>query len=143
MTLLEQYIDELSKDVEIDEFTLKECQMKLPAIKHKWVGRVVRHKKDLYRAFGERRELVKTVVAKIKDSQEYAMTTPAAEKLAAKHEPVQKLDDKIKDLELVIEFLDKCEKIFHSMSFDIKNLVEIIKLSLIHISEPTRPERIW
>ena len=131
MSLLEQYIDELSKDVEIDEFTLKECQMKLPAIKHKWVGRLVRHKKDLHRSFAERRELVKTVVAKIKDSQEYAMTTPAAEKLAAKHEPVQKLDDKIKDLELVIEFLDKCEKIFHSMSFDIKNLVEIIKMETL------------
>ena len=131
MSLLEQYIDELSKDVEIDEFTLKECQMKLPAIKHKWVGRLVRHKKDLHRSLGERRELVKKVVIKIKDTQEYAMTTPAAEKLAAKHEPVIKLDDTIKDLELVIELLDKCEKIFHSMSFDIKNLVEIIKMETL------------
>lgn len=131
MSLLEQYIDELTKDVEIDEFSLKECQMKLPAIKHKWVGRLVRHKKDLYRAQGERREMVKVVVEKIKDAQEFAMTTPAAEKLAAKHEPIIKIDDQIKDLELVIEFLDKCEKIFHSMSFDIKNLVEIIKMETL------------
>ena len=131
MSLLEQYIDELTKDVEIDEFSLKECQMKLPAVKHKWVGRLIRHKRDLYKAHSERRELVKTVVEKIKDAQEYAMTTPAAEKLAAKHEPVVKIDDNIRDLELVIEFLDKCEKIFHSMSFDIKNLVEIIKMETL------------
>jgi hypothetical protein len=131
MSLLEQYIDELTKDVEIDEFSLKECQMKLPAIKHKWVGRLIRHKRDLHRAHGSRRELVKVVVEKIKDSQEFAMTTPAAEKLAAKHEPIIKIDDDIRDLELVIEFLDKCEKIFHSMSFDIKNLVEIIKMETL------------
>ena len=31
-------------DVEIDEFNIKETQMKLPALKHKWVGRLIRHK---------------------------------------------------------------------------------------------------
>jgi hypothetical protein len=131
MQLLEQYIDELSKDVEIDEFSLKECQMKLPAIKHKWVGRLIRHKKELYNLNSERNKVVKTLVDKIKSSGEYAMTTPAAEKLAVKHDKIISLDSDIRDVELVVEFLDKCEKIFHSMSFDIKNLVEIIKLETL------------
>lgn len=131
MSLLEQYITELAKDVEIDDFSLKESQMKLPAIKHKWVGRLVRHKKELHQIHSEKRITIKTLVEKIKSSSEYAMTTPAAEKLAMKHDKVIEFDEKIRDMDLVVELLDKCDKIFHSMSFDIKNLIEIIKLETL------------
>ena len=44
MNLLESYIDELSTDVQIDEFNMKDIQMKLPSIKHKWTGRLMRAK---------------------------------------------------------------------------------------------------
>ena len=131
MSLLEQYITELAKDVEIDDFSLKESQMKLPAIKHKWVGRLIRHKQDLYNIQSERQTAVKSLVTKIKSSGEYTMTTPAAEKLAMKHDKVLLFDTKIREMELVVELLDKCDKIFHSMSFDIKNLIEIIKLETL------------
>lgn len=131
MSLLEQYITELAKDVEIDDFSLKESQMKLPAIKHKWVGRLIRHKKDLFKIQSDRRTLVKSLVDKIKTSSEYAMTTPAAEKLAEKHDKVIEFDEKLREMDLVVELLEKCDKIFHSMSFDIKNLIEIIKLETL------------
>ena len=42
MELLEQYIKEMGVDVELDEFNLKDVQLKLPALKHKWVGRLDR-----------------------------------------------------------------------------------------------------
>ena len=123
---LEKYIDELTKDVEIDEFALKECQMKLPALKHKWVGRLVRHKKELYNLQKKRRVTLNTIADKVRDSSEIQLTRPAAEKIAEKHTDMIKIDDEIKDIELVVELLDKCERIFSSMSFDMKNLVEII-----------------
>lgn len=129
--LLEKYIDELSKDVEVDEFALKECQMKLPALKHKWVGRLVRHKKELYKMNRDRNILVNSVADKIQDTSEIQITKPAAINLAAKHKDVIDIDDKIKDVELVVELLDKCERIFSSMSFDLKNLVEIIKMETL------------
>lgn len=131
MSLLEQYIDELSKDVHVDEFSLKECQMRLPAIKHKWVGRLIRHKSELFKLNSDKDKLLSDVVKKIQSTQEYAMTIPAAEKLAIKHEWIKSINSKIRDVELIIEFLDKCEKIFHGMSFDIKNLVEIIKMETL------------
>ena len=128
---LEKYIDELSKDIEIDEFALKECQMKLPALKHKWVGRLVRHKRDLYKLQKQRRECVSKISDKVRDSSEIQLTRPAADKIAEKHNDIIKLDDEIRDIELVIELLDKCERIFSSMSFDMKNLVEIIKMETL------------
>ena len=131
MSLLDEYIEEMSADVEVDEFRLKEAQMKLPAIKHKWVGRLVRHKRDIIGVQVERRALVKTLVDKIQATAEYKITIPAAEKLAYKHEEVSVFSDRIKDLELVIEFLEKCDRIFNSMTYDIKNLVEIIKMETL------------
>ena len=128
---LERYIDELSKDIAIDEFALKECQMKLPALKHKWVGRLVRHKRDLYKLQKQRRESVSKISDKVRDSSEIQLTRPAANKIAEKHNDIQNLDDQIRDIELVIELLDKCERIFSSMSFDMKNLVEIIKMETL------------
>lgn len=128
---LERYIDELSKDIAIDEFALKECQMKLPALKHKWVGRLVRHKRDLYKLQKQRRESVSKISDKVRDSSEIQLTRPAANKIAEKHNDIRNLDDQIKDIELVIELLDKCERIFSSMSFDMKNLVEIIKMETL------------
>ena len=128
---LERYIDELSKDIAIYEFALKECQMKLPALKHKWVGRLVRHKRDLYKLQKQRRESVSKISDKVRDSSEIQLTRPAANKIAEKHNDIRNLDDQIKDIELVIELLDKCERIFSSMSFDMKNLVEIIKMETL------------
>ena len=37
MSNLEDYLKEMEKDVIFDDFTIKETQMKLPAIKHKCV----------------------------------------------------------------------------------------------------------
>ena len=42
MEQLEQYIKEMGEDVDLDEFNLKDVQLKLPALKHKWVGRLIR-----------------------------------------------------------------------------------------------------
>jgi len=131
MSLLEQYIEEMSVDVNLDEFILKDCQMKLPGVKHKWVGRLMRTKMKLNSLYDEKRQILDTLVVKIKANSEYAMTIPAVEKLASKHESIVNINKSIQETLLAIEFLDKCEKIFHGMSFDIKNLVEIIKLETL------------
>lgn len=128
---LEKYIDELAKDVQVDEFALKECQMKLPALKHKWVGRLVRHKKDLHVLQRERYVKLSEISDKVRNASDIQLTKIAADKLAEKHKEIIEIDDKIKDIELVVELLDKCERIFSSMSFDLKNLVEIIKMETL------------
>ena len=131
MQMLEEYILEMEKDTEFDDFSIKDTQMKLPAIKHKWVGRLIRHKNDLNKARYERQDLVKSLAQKIIANSPYKITDIAAEKASYKHEEVQKLSEKIKEYELIIEFLEKTERVLSSMTYDIKNLVEIIKLETL------------
>lgn len=128
MELLEKYIKEMGEDVELNEFEMKDVQMKLPAIKHKWVGRLIRHKGDLERYQENRDKTIKVVAQEIIDTATYQVTLPSAQKAAEKHQSIRNIDENIKEQKLIIDFLEKSEKIFTSMSFDIKNIIEIMKL---------------
>jgi hypothetical protein len=128
MELLEKYIKEMGVDVELSEFEMKDVQMKLPAIKHKWIGRLVRHKGELERYQENRSTTLKNVAQEIIDTATYQVTLASAQKAAEKHKSVKRVDENIKEHKLIIDFLEKSEKIFTSMSFDIKNIIEIMKL---------------
>lgn len=128
MELLEKYIKEMGDDVELNEFELKDSQMKLPALKHKWVGRLVRHRGDVDRLQHSRDNTVKQIAQEIIDTATYQVTLQSAQKAAEKHASVKKIDESIKEHKLIVEFLEKGERIFSGMSFDIKNIIEIMKL---------------
>jgi rRNA maturation endonuclease Nob1 len=126
--LLEDYIKELENDLKIDELILKDYQLKLPGIKHKWAGRCIRHKLELNELRKKRELLKKDIVDKIQEQSPVKLAIPVIERTAEKHSDVIALDSRIKQTELVIELLEKSEKTLSSTSYDIKNLVDIIKL---------------
>jgi len=53
---------------------------------------------------------------------------PVLEKTAESAAELKDYEAKIKEVELVIELLEKSEKTFSSASYDVKNILEIIKL---------------
>lgn len=131
MEQLEQYIKEMGVDVELDEFNLKDVQLKLPALKHKWVGRLVRHKAELSRLQDNRDRTIKTLAQEVIDTATYAVNLQTAMKAAEKHQKIRDIDDKVRENKLIVEFLEKSERIFSGMSFDIKNITEIMKLETL------------
>lgn len=131
MKQLEEYIKEMGADVELDEFNLKEAQMKLPAIKHKWVGRLIRHKGDISRLNQSRDNVIKELAQEVIETATYQVTLPTAQKAAEKHSRVKNIDEQLREQKLIVEFLEKSERIFSSMSFDIKNITEIMKLETL------------
>jgi len=128
MDTLENYIIELEKDVRLDQFNIRDCQMKLPAYKHKWVGRLMRHKHEIVKLNQQKYALKKKVAEKIQSSTTYKVTKPVAEKAAANHGSIVDITHRIEELNVLIEFLEKAERILSSMTYDIKNLVEIMRL---------------
>jgi hypothetical protein len=128
MDIIEQYIIELEKDVKLDQFNIRDCQMRLPAYKHKWVGRLMRHKQEVVMLNQHKQQLRKTVVNKIQQNTTYKVSKPAAEKAAGSHDSIIDISNKIAELNVIIEFLEKSERILSSMTYDIKNLIEIMRL---------------
>tara|TARA_R110000796_G_scaffold237390_2_gene357394 strand:- start:94 stop:489 length:396 start_codon:yes stop_codon:yes gene_type:complete len=126
--ILEKYISEIEKDLEINEFNLKDSSMKTPARKHYWVSKLINHKKNLIRLKKEKDNLKKNITFQIIEESPIKVTTPTAERAALNHEKMITMSEKIKEEELVIEFLEKTEKTFSAIGFDIKNIIEIMKM---------------
>ncbi len=128
MNLLDQYIDEIEKDLQINEFNLKDSSMKTPARKHYWVSKLIRHKKNLLILKKQKDNIKREIVDKIIEESPVKITTPVAEKASYKHNKMKEISEKISNEELIIEFLEKTEKTFSAVGFDIKNIIEIMKM---------------
>jgi len=126
--ILDQYIDEIEKDLQINEFNLKDSSMKTPARKHYWVSKLIRHKKNLLSLRQQRDSIKRDVVQKIIEESPVKVTVPVAEKASYQHEKMKEISNKISNEELIVEFLEKTEKTFSAVGFDIKNIIEIMKM---------------
>ena len=130
-SIIEQYIKEMEQDVIFDDFSIKDTQMKLPAIKHKWIGRLIRHKQTIHELEREFEEIKTRLVSEAREKSSYNVTAPVLEKAVLKHKFLVDKRSDITQAKLVVELLEKTEKLFTSMSFDLKNLVEIIKMETL------------
>ena len=128
--LLEAYSKEFSEDCVLERATLDEKLLMIPGIKAKYVTRLYKHKK-------EKEELGKLyVVALDKAVEELTKTSqvklsrPALEKAAHSHETVQKISERIQDLSLLVDYLEKVVATISGIGYDIKNIVEWTKMEL-------------
>lgn len=131
MKIIDQYKKDIEKELQVDEFNIKDVSMKSPGRKHFWVCKLIQHKKNLLNLKAERYNLKKELVRLIQKESPVKLTLPVAEKTAYTHEKMIELQHKIDDQELVIEFLEKTEKTYTSLSFDIKNIIEIMKMETL------------
>ena len=130
-SIIDQYNEELKKHLVIDELNIKDVQLGLPGKKHLWVGRLIRHKQEVNELKTKKHKLIQLLTKQIQEQSNVRLSVPAAEKVAWNMDSVKEINNRISDLELVIEFLEKVEKIFNGMSFDIKNIIEIQKLETL------------
>jgi hypothetical protein len=126
--VLNEYIKELENDLKIDELYLKDYSLRLPGIKHKWAGRCIRHKSEVYDLKSQKEKLKKTLKEKLIESSPVKPSLPVLEKVVESSEEIKEIDNKINQLLLAIELLEKAEKTLSSASYDLKNLIDIIKL---------------
>lgn len=131
MELLNKYIEELTQDTHLDEFNVRDMQLKLPGIKHKWAGRQVRAKIELSQMKSSRWKVINKLTDKLVEESPVTISRPTAQQKVLKHESVIEIDRKIEELDHVVTFLEKTDKTLSSMTFDIRNLVEIMKLETL------------
>lgn len=129
MSLLETYINEIVIDTTINEFNLREMQLKLPALKHKWVSRFIRHKQELQKLVKQKERSSKNLVEETIKKAPVSINTSTASisRMVENSTSIQEMNDKIEELKLILELLEKTEKIMGSCTFDFKNIIEIIK----------------
>jgi len=128
MELLKKYIEEITKDLYLDDFNIKESQMRLPAKKHFWVARLMEAKIDRNSLIRQKKQLKKEVVKKVVADSPVRISQSAAESAAERHDSISKLNNAISERDSIIEYLEKVEKIMGSMHWEIKNIIDINKM---------------
>ena len=125
METLKRYIEEVNKDLFIDDFNIKDSQMKLPSRKHFWVARLMDAKINKNKLLSKKKQHKKELVTRIISESPVKLTTQTAEAAAENTSDIEIINEKLKELDFIIEYLEKVEKIFSSMHWEIKNIIQI------------------
>ena len=128
--LYEKYKTELEDDLDIDDFTLHDKQMKLPGIKHKWVARLIQMKQMRHKLDELRDAAIKKVVEQLREEAIVTLTERSLITKAVDNELVRKIETQTRDCKILIDYLERVEKVLSQTTFDIKNLIEIKKLEI-------------
>lgn len=132
MELLEKYQQELEIDTAIDEVNLTDTAYKLPALKHKWVARLINAKIELNKLEKQKLLLKEEVVSKLSADNNNRLSKIAISKTLSSTEDFKKLTDriatKIEEYKMIILYLEKVEHVFKNMTYDLKNIIDLTRL---------------
>ena len=128
MELLRKYINEIGQDLVLDDFNLKEAQMRLPARKHFWVARLMEAKIKRNSLITDKKKIKKELVKKVITDSPVRISQSAAESAAERHESIDSLNKGIAEQDIIVEYLEKVEKIMGNMHWEIKNIIDINKM---------------
>ena len=129
MDIFEKYKEELDNDLKIDEINLLEKQMMLPALKHKWVARLIHFKQELNGLNKKKKEIREAVFQNLeKEGLPPGLPKNSIDKKIESSAPMLKIQEQIQNTEIIIEYFEKIENIFKTMTYDFKNIVEITKM---------------
>jgi hypothetical protein len=126
--LFEEFKKEILDDTKIDEINLLEKQLTLPAIKHKWVARLIQQKRERNKLEKKRKEIKEQVLSKLSAQIPSGIPKKALDAKIDSTEQIQKIDEELQDIDILIQYLEKVEVIFKSMSYDLRNIIDINKL---------------
>lgn len=131
MNLLDKYIEELKQELVIDEMNVSAVQRRLPARRHFWAARLIQHKRDIFRLKKEKDEIEQRIAKELREKSVTKLSIPESISIAKKSSGVKDISEKLYELELVVELLEKAEKNLSSMVWDIKNIVALIQMETL------------
>lgn len=67
-------------------------------------------------------------MAEVQNQAPVVLSNSVLERKANDTDVIRELNLKIQQEKLIVEFLEKMEKVFSSLTYDVKNIVEVMKL---------------
>jgi hypothetical protein len=126
---LDHYSKEIAEDLKITEITLQDKSFDIPQRKHYWVAKLIIEKQELNRLKKEKKQIERSAMET--QPAPVALSQNSMKKLIGNTAVMQDIQQQIEDQELLVEYLEKTEKIFSYITNDVKNIVEIIQLQTL------------
>jgi hypothetical protein len=129
--ILDKYIEEFKSDTIINEINLKEKSLMLPGLKAKWVSRLITHKNNLNKLQKNKKKIIKEAIPAVRESLPVKLSDSYIKEHVEEINTVSEFSKKIQDEEVIIDYLEKVEKIMSSMTYDLGNIVKIVQLETL------------
>jgi len=126
--IINQYLEEVNLDTDLDRLEVITTQERLVNNKHKWAARLINHKINLSNIKFKREAALEDRITEFQNTEPVRVSRIIAERAVRNKKEIKAIDVKIKNEQLIIDYL---ENIYKNISFatnDIKNLVELMKL---------------
>jgi len=125
--LYDKYKADFEKDFKVDAFNLEKVALELPSRKHFWVARLHDLKRRRYKLELSKKTLENEVLRQMQDKSPVKLDKGVTSKIR-NNSSMQELSEELKNLDMVIAWLDDAVRIITFMSNDVKNIIEIKKL---------------
>lgn len=124
-----KYKEAIEKDLKIDQFNIHNKVNDIPSLKHFWVAKLIEAKIEIKQLEKKKKEIIK----KVNENADVGLklSTTSMNNVIAKSPVIGEINEQIEELELIIEYLEKSEKIFNSTTYDLKNAIELMKMESI------------
>ena len=121
-----KYKEAIEKDLKIDQFNIHNKVNEIPSLKHFWVAKLIESKIELKNLQRKKSELLK----KVRESQQVGLklSVSSLKEIEEKSPVLHEINEQIEEMELVVEYLEKAEKVFSSTTYDLKNAIELMKM---------------
>jgi len=129
-SLLERYTEEIAEDLKIDQFNVKEVQMRAPARKHFWVARLVNAKIKLNALKSKKSTLKHEIILRLIERSPTRMTQVAMSNAADNSRELKDIKEAVSDHEALVEYLEHVVKIIGSIQWDIKNIIDLMQMEM-------------
>lgn len=129
--VLNNYTKELAEDVKLSEYNLREKSMSCSSLWAKWISYLFVEKENLQRIAEMKQKIMKKKMSENKNSDSI-LRMKSEEKLSENDENIKKLNVLSKQTQDNIDFIERALNVFANFGFQIKNITDVLKLSLSH-----------
>ena len=129
--VLANYIQELSNDVKLSEYNIREKSMMCGSIWAKWLNYLFLEKENLSRIAEAKKKILANKMSENKASDSI-LRLKSEEKISNSDEKIQKLNVLSKQTQDNIDYIERALNILQNFGFQIKNSTELLKLQLTH-----------
>ena len=121
---LEKYIKEFDDDVQLTISNIKEKSLMVSSYQSKWIRYYFQEKHLNQKLKDAKLEYTKQHANKLS----FKPTQTVMPQIQEQDQNIVKLNNEIKNSELCIEFIEKSMAVLEKMNFQVKNVIDIIKL---------------
>ena len=122
----EKIVKDIEKDLKIDRMNMDEKSLQIPSIKHYWIAELYRTKIQIQKLEKAKKERMKQVQAN--QVSEIGLSKSSLMVQVNNDELIIKINDKLEELKIIVEYLEDAKYVLGRATDDIKNRIELEKV---------------